>query len=112
MRYTRQILLVLAATIVMSLSGWANNCKWKNVGNDWFDSGNWDTCGGGIPGSSDTATFDAGSTAANVTSNTPITIAALVISGYSGTLTFGPLSGVGNPKYVIGTLTMTSGTLL
>ena len=60
----------------------------------WSSTTNWSTTSGGgsgasVPGSTDTATFDASSGAGTATVDSNVTIQALTMTGFTGTLAFG-----------------------
>jgi hypothetical protein len=77
----------------MAARFWVTTGTTGGTGN-WSDSQNWSTTSGGgagasVPGSTDTATFDASSGAGTATVDSNVTIQALTMTGFTGTLAFG-----------------------
>jgi hypothetical protein len=77
----------------MAARFWVTTGTTGGTGN-WSDSQNWSTTSGGgagasVPGSADTATFNASSGAGTATVDSNVTIQTLTMTGFTGTLAFG-----------------------
>ncbi len=82
----------------------ANSCTWTGAADsNWSNAANWSGCGGVAPTAADTVSFTSGSNASTV--DTTYTVAAMSVSGYTGTITLqADLTINGNLSTVSGTI--------
>lgn len=106
-----RLALVFAPLLVLGISrdANANTCIWKAVAAGNFGaSGNWKSCGGSVPASTDTAQFDATSTQ-GCTIAAGVTVGQISLnSGYTGTVSVG--NATTTVALSVTTLTINAGT--
>ncbi len=79
--------LLLSFFVSVSVA-FADSCVWNGTTSTWSDSGNWTSCGGSIPDSADTVTFNTTSTQ-SVTADTNVSASVFTVSsGYTGIIDF------------------------